>query len=197
MKRASDIFLFLLCFSFLSNAATAETLHGLANIEIRNKKTVLELTQIVTVEDDSAKFVNLDDWGSSSFTVRFEKGKLRFDAADSADGTASVSLKRALSLPLTQDEFLSILHYRRLESRFDVVPNDQSESKTVAVMENGSCLALKPGPEVTWQHKRHKKLKIVFRDFVRINGKDYPQYILITQKKTIFYLQWQKLAFKN
>ena len=159
---------FLCLLVLFSPNAFALNHKGLALIEIRNSQTILELTQIVSITDEKVVFVNLDDWGNESFQVIFN-GKVMRLVADGTDMQIAHSpLKRALRLPLTQEEFLSIVRF--------VKPENFSASED----EQG----------IVWKKPKYKKLKILFQKFGTIAKTNLPSDIQIQYKKNSFHLKW-------
>jgi len=153
-----------------SDSACAFLHKGLAHIQIRNSRTVLELTQFVTLSDSAASFVNLDDWGTESFSLVFSGGTLQFVSPNGEADFKSKSLKKLLSLPLTQDEFLAILRFEK--------PAGFSESIQDGV--------------VSWKKPGYKKMQIVLQNFGTISSGKKPADIRIEYKKNLFQLQWLK-----
>ncbi len=164
------LILFLSLCVWLSLTANSYALNhkGLAFVEIRNAKTVLELTQIVNITDTGVQFVNLDDWGNETFQVSFDGKKMRLVSPGTDVQIANSPLQRALQLPLTQDEFLSILRFER------------PENFKACESEDG----------ISWHKPKYKKLKILFEKFGTIAKTNLPLEFRIQYKKNLFHLKW-------
>lgn len=168
----------VLSFLFLSNVVYAEALRGLAIVETKSGRNIMELTQIVELYAEGAQFTNVDDLGSQNFQIQFSKGKLKFYSADGVAELKRSPIKKALSLPLDQELFLKVLNYTHTDE-FCVQKNED-------------------GSEV-WTLLKKKKLKARFSDLKNIEGtqKKYPHEIVIEYKKNYFRIKWLNLKTRS
>lgn len=163
---------FLGLFALFCLPVRAEPVKGLAIVEIETRRNVLELTQAVAIFADKAQFINIDELGTQSFAVEFQEKNLLFKSPYGERNVKS-GLKRALSLPLKQSEFLGVLNYR--------LPEGFKSEKL--------------GETEIWKSKKNKNLEILFQNFGTIEGRVYPKQISIQYKKNAFRIQW--LSFKE
>lgn len=166
--KALRLFLGLCVLLLLATNAHALNHKGLALVEIRNAKTVLELTQIVNITDLGVRFVNLDDWGNETFQVSFDGKKMQLVSPGVDAQITDSPLQRALQLPLTQEEFLAILRFEKPENF------KACEAETV----------------ITWHKPKYKKLKILFEKFGTIAKTNLPLEFRIQYKKNLLHLKW-------
>lgn len=154
---------------------SASSLEGIALVKIQAKHFKMEFEQAVVVDDVTAMFVGLDDFGGELFKLLFSPSGLTILASGSITETKGNKLKKILSLPLTQNEFMQVIQYD-MRQGFDIS---------------------KSNDQVIWQHQKYKPLTIAFSDFKNIK-KDirYPNKIYIQYKNNYLDLTWIKLVIK-
>lgn len=178
----SKLLLFVLAFCFVHDAIAKdlsvtpiEKIKGLSLVKIKSRRIQLELEQAVSVNDNNAVFVGLDDFGGEVFKLFFNEGGLMILADGQLFQTRGSGLKKILSLPISQSEFLSALKFESHEN-FEVTENKE---------------------QVEWSHLKKKNLKIVFTDFISINHQQrYPRHIVVSQKENFLDLKWIKVTVK-
>jgi hypothetical protein len=171
MKKRCCIFLFL--FVFISSSSLSFDLKGLARLEIQNRKINLEMDQAVIISDNLIEIHAIDDFGGTPFKIIFVQDSLQIWTNHKMYAAKGSKLKKILSLPLTQDQFMHILRYE-LPKGFQKTTQEQTE---------------------LWQSDRHKKLKIQLSDFTSKLDQVYPRIIEIRDRKNLFKLTW--IEFKK
>lgn len=168
-RTLTVLFVFLLI-SFGVHADPVCSRKSLAIVKIQNKRIHLELENAIVIDADHAAFVGLDDFGGEVFRAQFEGEILSFLADGQILKTKPGRLKKIISLPLAQAEFLSILCYQ--------IPSGFVETRE--------------GESVIWQNPKLKKLRITFSDFSKKQsaGQNLPQQIMIQNNKALFELKW-------
>ncbi|MBF0104305.1 MAG: hypothetical protein HQM16_03150 [Deltaproteobacteria bacterium] len=176
MKRI--LFFCSLVIFFSSTVITADAratgLEGIALVKIKSKHVSMEIEQAVRVNDETALFVGLDDFGGEVFRLSFTPVGLLIIAGAALHQPGAGKLKKILSMPLTEQEFISVIRYQTAGG-FDVINTD---SKSV------------------WTHKKHKDLQVVFDDF-REQKKPlmFPEHFCIQFKGHYLDLVWKKIKF--
>lgn len=153
------------------------TLKGIAVVRIKSAHLGENIfQQAVVVGPDGAQFVGLTDFGNVAFVVYFDGDELRLEIPGQATVHAGgKSLKRILSLPLNQDEFLHVICHSKPEG-FKVAQDGDVE---------------------TWTKLGEKKLAIHFSDFKKLGKSSYPNHIVIGFKNNIFDLKWQRVEIQT
>lgn len=150
-------------------------IRGLAVVKIKSRHVNSEWEQAIVIKGNRATLVGLDDFGGETFRIYFTKRGMTLSAMGHIVKAKPNKLKKILSLPITQDEFLNIMKYQRPEG----------------------FLVINENNETVWQKKNKKKLRVRFGDFKKNKlGKDYPQKILITYKKNYLDVEWIKVIVK-
>lgn len=165
---------FLFALFFFQKTYAADLVSGIGLVKIDSKHFCVELHQAIKISEKEAFFVALDDFGGIAFRVDFTAQMTLITLPDQSVSLGDRKLKQILSLPLTRDEFLSLIQYRKPES----FSNLESLEKDTEV----------------WQNKSRKKLRVAFSDFpVLATEERYPGHIVISYKKNHFDLKWQSL----
>lgn len=147
---------------------------GVVKVNSRRAKGVWE--QAVVITKSRAQFVGLDDFGGEIFHIDFNREGMVILAAGHVVGAPWDKLKRILSLPMSQEEFLSVLRYE-LPDGFSVVENKKDG--------------------VRWRKEKKKHLVVRFSRFFQAKRDlSYPGRILIQYKNNYFYLEWVKVTVK-
>jgi len=156
----------------LSQDNGENNISGLAIVNIQSKKVNLEFEQAILVDHDKAVFVALNDFGGETFRIIFQHKKMLIVTNEGVTETSGKKLKKILSLPLSQDEFLNIVRFK-LDESFDVKNGDG---------------------KINWIHKKKKKMKILFEDFRKLSSnKLYPFHIRMEYKKNFLDFSWLKI----
>lgn len=158
-----------------ANMRGIQELKGLALVTIKSRHINLEFEQAVKIDDSEAVFVGLDDFGGETFRIFFNRGGMIVSVDGKLIQSKGGKLKKILSLPLDQKEFLSIIKYQIPEG----------------------YLVTKNGKEIIWEKEKKKKLRVHFSDFIKNKrGIIYPMKILIEYKKNFIDFQWFKVKLK-
>ncbi|MCP5464583.1 MAG: hypothetical protein H7A33_06130 [Deltaproteobacteria bacterium] len=176
MRLRSWIFgLVVFCCFIFSVEAFAEQISGLAQVQLNAKRIHFDVTQAILLTPDQADFLALDDFGGALFRVQFKGDKLFIlGTQDSGYQSNSGKLKKILSLPVTQKEFLQIMNYQK--------PEDFLLS-----VQNGV---------VIWESTKKNGLRAKFSDFRKLDAqRTYPRNIVLEFKKRSFRLSWTKLKY--
>lgn len=161
----------------LSFAKPIQEIHGVASVEIKSKHFHVQTDQVIVIDRNQARFVGMDDFGGVSFEILFQKNELVFFSSEQIFQTKGEKLKKILSLPLSQDEFLKIIKHE---------------------LPIGFVSVLNPTGEI-WSDPRNskkKKLRIHFSEFMNRRGQRYPQRIRMECKKNFINLKWIKVDFR-
>lgn len=151
--------------------ASAADFQGLALVTIHSKRVRLEIHQVISVVGERAVFAALDDFGGVPFVASFAGDRMSFLSTGGTVNAKGKKLKKILSLPLTQTEFLGIL-------RHELPPGFSASSE---------------GELEVWV-KHGKKTRAIFSEFVASDkATAYPFHILVEDGKFFFEIRWQTL----
>src|SRR3989338_4567826 len=106
-------FLFLVFFVLSADIvlAQAPTYQGLALTSLVSKQMNLQIIQSVRIFSDHAEFVGVDDFGNPIFHIRFGSRGMQFYDGQSSYSVKKDHLKKIISLPISQQDFLSVLRF--------------------------------------------------------------------------------------
>lgn len=150
-------------------------IRGLAIVKIKSRRIDMEFEQAIVIEGNKATFVGLDDFGGEVFRIYFNRGGMTLSAGGSLLHTKGDKLKKILSLPLTQAEFLWIMKYQKPDGFVPI----SGES------------------DVVWQKTKKKKLLVQFDGLKKTKqGRLYPDRIHIQYKKNYLDLEWIQVKLK-
>lgn len=152
---------------FVPKAKAVSSLEGVASVEVRSKRVLGEFDQAISIEGNKATFEGLSDFGTTSFRIQFTKSGLVFLGGDKTMSSEKV-LKKLLSLPLNQNQFMSIMRFEK--------PRDFHEE------ENESLV---------WIQNGKKGVRVEFLPVLKKAG--VPEGFTIRYKKNSFELKWLKI----
>lgn len=153
----------------LPSADAFNSLKGIAQVEWVRKKKIYRFDEAILLQPPhEIEFETLDDFGNTLLRLDF----------------TSHQLKKVLSLPITQQEFVSYLLYQAPLS-----------SQTLEILYN------QEGKVMSVENKAKKKknyYKINFLNLQKRNkmGEIYPQTIEFISKKTSLKITWKEIQIK-
>lgn len=150
------------------------SLKGLALVTLKSRRLNLEVEQAIVVKNQMAAFVGLDDFGGESFRLIFTPAGMTIVAGGQAMQTSGKKLKKIISLPLSQKEFLDIVAYQ---------------------MQGG--FTVKKENEKTYWTRDKKKVVVEFSQFKKMGKRGrFPWRVFIRHKKNSLKLDWMNLKIE-
>ncbi|MBU0505130.1 hypothetical protein KJ708_03970 [bacterium] len=172
-NKSALCLLFALMLCSLSVVAGTADIQGLALVSINSKRVNLELDQAVLITDKTATFIGFDDFGGEVFRISFSDKGMYIAVKGELLYAKTNQFQKILSIPLTQEEFLQIMQFR--------------------IDDNAFVERIKEDGVIVWKKKTHKKVSVIFRDFMKTKSKRlYPKKTTISYKKNSFDLTWVK-----
>ena len=154
-------------------------LHGLAIMRIHSRHIKpIALEEAVTILEHDARFVGLTDFGTVSSQIVFSENHMVLMKADGVTpDSRGLRLHSILNLPLSEDEFLAIIAYRRPD---------------------GFTVTAASSNRETWKKNKNKKLTVTFFDFAKTASvARFPRRIAIKYGKNDFELKWQNVTLHS